>query len=209
MFITTPYSQVIALNAANGDLLWRYKRALPKGFSALHNNDNRGVALYGDKVYYAAAEAELVALDAKTGNPVWTTTVADNKAAYYITLAPLIVNGKVMVGASGGETGIRGFIAAYDPETGKELWRTYTIPAPGEPGSDTWPKGGDQWKHGGGSIWVTGNYDPETEHGLLGHRQRRPLDGRQAAGRQSVHVVDACPRCGDGRHKRIFPIHAE
>ena len=140
MFISTPNGQVIAFDAKTGDILWRYRKPRPQGAVILHDV-SRGVALYGDKVYYAAGEAELVALDAKTGRPVWTTTVADSKAAYYITLAPLIAGGKVMVGASGGETGIRGFVAAYDPDTGKEQWRTYTIPAPGEPGSETWPKG--------------------------------------------------------------------
>src|SRR5206468_7154740 len=111
--------------------------------------------------YFAAGEAVIVALDAKTGREVWTTAVADNASGYYISLAPLVAGGKVMVGTSGGEFGVRGFVAALDPETGKEQWRTYTIPAPGEPGSETWPKG-DQWKNGGGSVWVTPNYDPET-----------------------------------------------
>ena len=89
----------------------------------LHDT-NRGVALYGDKVYYAAGEAVLVALDARTGKEVWTTTVADNKAAYYLTLAPLVADNKVMIGASGGEFGVRGFVAAFHLDTGKKLWRT-------------------------------------------------------------------------------------
>jgi alcohol dehydrogenase (cytochrome c) len=129
-------------------------QATPSGGYRSHEV-NRRVALYGDKVYYAAGEAVLVALDARTGAEVWTTTVADNKAGYYITLAPLVAGGKVMVGASGGEYGIRGFVAAFDAENGKELWRTFTVPAPGEPGSETWPKG-DQWKTGGAPA---GNYD--------------------------------------------------
>ena len=180
MFISTPNGQVIALDAKTGDILWRYRKPRPQGAIVLHDV-NRGVALYGDKVYYAAGEADLVALDVKTGLPVWTTTVADNKAAYYITLAPLIADGKVMVGASGGETGIRGFVAAFDPETGKELWRTYTIPAPGEPGSETWPKG-DQWQHGGGSIWVTGNYDPDTNTAYWGTGNGGPWMGDKRPG---------------------------
>src|SRR5204862_2695028 len=113
-----------------------------------------------DKVFFAAAEAVLVALDAKTGREVWTARVADNKEGYYMSLAPLVANGKVLVGTSGGEVGDRGFVAAFDVNTGKGLWRTFTVPAPGEPGSETWPKG-DQWKTGGGSIWGTGNYDPD------------------------------------------------
>src|ERR1700732_2558529 len=153
--VSTPNNQVIAIDAKSGNLLWRYTRRRPTGTSVLHDT-NRGVALLGDKVFYAAGEAVLVALDAETGNEVWTTQVADNKSGYYITLAPLVAGGKVMVGASGGELGIRGFVAAFDPESGKEQWRTYTIPAPGDPGSGTWPKG-DQWKTGGGSVWVTGN----------------------------------------------------
>jgi alcohol dehydrogenase (cytochrome c) len=160
MFVSTPNNQVIAIDAKTGNVLWRYRRTRPAGTSVPHDT-NRGVALYSDKVYYAAGEAILVALDAKTGKEVWTTTVADNKSGYYISLAPLAASGKIMVGASGGEFGIRGFVAAYDPDTGKELWRTFTIPAPGEPGSETWPKG-DQWKTGGAPVWVTGNYDPET-----------------------------------------------
>ena len=181
MFVSTPTGQVIAFDAKTGDVLWRYRKPRPEGAVILHDV-NRGVALYGDKVYYAAGEAELVALDVKTGRPVWTTTVADSKAAYYMTLAPLIADGKVMVGCSGGETGIRGFVAAFDPETGKELWRTYTIPAPGEPGSETWPKG-DEWMHGGGSGVGHRQLRSRHKHRLLGHRQRRTLDGRQTARR--------------------------
>lgn len=180
MFISTPTGQVIALDAKTGDILWRYKKPRPEGAVILHDV-SRGVALYGDKVFYAAGEAELVALDVKTGRPLWTTTVADSKAAYYITLAPLIADGKVMVGASGGETGIRGFVAAYDPDSGKELWRTYTIPAPGDPGSETWPKG-DQWMHGGGSVWVTGNYDPATNTAYWGVGNGGPWMGDKRPG---------------------------
>lgn len=180
MFISTPNGQVMALNAKTGDVLWKYRKPRPQGAVILHNV-SRGVALLGDKVFYAAGEAELVALDAKTGRPVWTTIVADNKAAYYISLAPLVAGGKVMVGASGGETGIRGFVAAYDPETGKEAWRTYTIPAPGEPGSETWPKG-DQWKTGGGPVWVTGNYDPDTNTAYWGTGNGGPWMGDKRPG---------------------------
>src|SRR5437870_9997368 len=151
MFAATPGNQVIALNAKTGALLWRFRRPPPEGAIVPHQT-TRGVALYGDKVFFAAGEAVLVAVDARTGKEVWATEVADNKAGYYMTLAPLVADGKVLVGASGGELGIRGFVAAYDPDTGKEVWRVYTVPAPGEPGSDTWP-GGDQRKNGGASVW--------------------------------------------------------
>jgi alcohol dehydrogenase (cytochrome c) len=180
MFVSTPNNQVIALDAKTGNILWRYRRQRPNGASVPHDT-SRGVALYGDKVYYAAGEAVLVALDAKTGKEVWTAVVADNKSGYYISLAPLVAGGKVMVGASGGEFGIRGFVAAFDLETGKELWRTFTIPAPGEPGSETWPKG-DQWKTGGGPVWVTGNYDPETNLAFWGTGNGGPWMGDQRPG---------------------------
>ena len=180
MFVSTPNNQVIAIDVRTGNLLWRYKRAHPAG-AVIGHDTSRGVALYGDKVYFAAGEAVLIALDARTGKEIWTTQVADSKAAYYITLAPLIAGGKVMVGASGGEFGIRGFVAAFDPDTGKEQWRTYTIPAPGEPGSQTWPKG-NQWKTGGGSVWVTGNYDPATNLAYWGVGNGGPWMGDKRPG---------------------------
>jgi alcohol dehydrogenase (cytochrome c) len=181
MFVSTPNDQVIAIDVKSGNLLWRYKRSRPSTAIVPHDT-SRGVALYGDKVYFAAGTAVLVALDARTGKEVWSTPVADNKAAYYISLAPLIAGGKVMVGASGGEFGVRGFVAAFDPETGKEQWRAYTIPAPGEPGSETWPAGGDQWKTGGGSVWVTGNYDPATNLAYWGTGNGGPWMGDQRPG---------------------------
>jgi alcohol dehydrogenase (cytochrome c) len=180
MFVTTPMNQVIALDAKSGNLLWRYRRKRPDGASVPHET-NRGIALYGDKVYFAAGEAVLIALDARTGKEVWTTTVADNRASYYITLAPLVAGGAVMVGASGGEFGIRGFVAAFNPETGKEMWRTYTVPAPGEFGSETWPKG-DEWKTGGSPVWVTGNYDPETNLAFFGTGNGGPTIGDNRPG---------------------------
>ncbi len=181
MFITTPFDQVIAFDAVTGTTLWRYRRQRPEGAIVPHEV-NRGVALYGDKVYFCAGEAVLVALDAKTGKEVWSTIIADNKAAYYTTLAPLIADGKVLVGASGGEFGIRGFVAAFDAETGKEAWRTFTVPAPGEPGSETWPAGGDQWKTGGAPVWVTGNYDPETNLAYFGTGNGGPTIGDNRPG---------------------------
>src|SRR5271157_6513675 len=113
MFVATPYSQVLALDAATGELLWRYKRKLPQGFAALHNT-SRGVGLYGDKVFFPTLDATLVALDAKTGKVAWEAKVADWKDGYYMTMAPLVVKGKVLVGVSGGEFGIRGFVEAFD-----------------------------------------------------------------------------------------------
>lgn len=181
MFISTPNNQVAAYDAAKGTLLWRYKRVRPTTAFVAHPS-NRGLALYGDKVYYCAGEAVVVALDAKTGKEVWAKQAYDNSVRYYMTLAPLAADGKILVGASGGEFGVRGYVAALDPETGAEIWRTYTIPAPGEPGSETWPKGGDQWKNGGGSVWVTGNYDPESNIAYWGTGNGGPWMGDQRPG---------------------------
>lgn len=160
MYVSAPGNQVIAINAKSGVQLWRYRRELPPGAIVMHPV-SRGVALFGDKVYFASNAAVLVALDAKTGKEVWTATVEDNKKGYYLSAAPLVADGKVMVGVSGGEWGIRGFVAAYDLQTGSEIWKSYTIPGPGEPGNESWPRG-DAWKTGGGPTWVTGNYDPST-----------------------------------------------
>jgi alcohol dehydrogenase (cytochrome c) len=180
MFVATPGNQVIALDARSGAVLWRYKRPLADDVVLLHGT-SRGVALFGNKVFFAAAEAVLVALDAATGKEVWTAVVEDNSHGYYMSVAPLVAGGKVMVGASGGEMGVRGFVAAYDVETGKEAWKTFTVPAPGEPGSETWPKG-DQWKTGGGSIWVTGAYDPATNLAFWGTGNGGPWMGDQRPG---------------------------
>jgi alcohol dehydrogenase (cytochrome c) len=157
MFVTTPLNQVLALDAANGDILWLYRRQIPPDYSLIHPT-NRGVALYGDKVYMATLDAVVVALDAVTGDVVWERPVADYRSGYYMTMAPLTANGLVMVGVSGGERGIRGFVTALDAETGDEVWKSYTIPGPGEPGNDTWPA--DAWEHGGAPVWVTGTFDP-------------------------------------------------
>ena len=180
MFVVTPGGQVLALDAATGAQLWRYRRPLAEG-SLLPHPTSRGVALHGDKVYFAAGDAVLVALDAKTGKEAWTATVADNKAGYYMTLAPLAAGNVIMVGASGGELGIRGFVAAYDASTGEPLWRTFTVPAPGEAGSETWPQG-EQWKTGGGSVWVSGNYDAETNIAYWGVGNGGPWMGDQRPG---------------------------
>jgi len=180
MFVSTPNNQVIAFNAATGAVLWRYRRPRPEGSIVVHQ-PNRGVALYGDKLFFTAGEAVLIALDAKTGRELWVKEIADNRAAYYTTLAPLVADGRVMVGTSGGETGVRGFVAAFDPDTGRELWRTFTVPAPGEPGGETWPTG-DQWKTGGAPVWVTGNYDLETNTSYWGTGNGAPWMGDQRPG---------------------------
>jgi alcohol dehydrogenase (cytochrome c) len=203
MFVTSPNNQVIAIDVKSGNLLWRYRRPLETGMQVPHQT-NRGVALWQDKVFFAAGEAVLVALDAKTGREMWTTPVADNKAGYYTTLAPLVANGVVMLGASGGEYGIRGFVAGFDVETGKEKWRTYTVPAPGEPGSETWPKD-NSWKTGGAPVWVTGNYDPETNLSFWGTGNGSPTIGDRRPGDNlytaSVVAIDVTTGALKGHHQ--------
>jgi len=152
MFVATPQNQVIALDAKTGDQIWRYKRELPDDLTQLHPT-SRGVGLWQDKLYLATTDDHVVALDAKSGKVAWDQKVQDYRKGQYLTLMPLVVNGKVLVGGSGGEYGIRGYVVAYDANDGKELWRTFTIPGPGEPGNETWQ--GDDWKNGGGSAWMT------------------------------------------------------
>ena len=157
MFVTTPLNSVLALDAATGNPLWQYRRQMPFDIRLGHPT-NRGVALYGDKVYMATSDTNVIALDAATGEVVWEVPVEDYNGGYYMTGAPLAANGRILVGVSGGERGIRGFVAALDPETGEEIWKSYTIPGPGEFGNDTWP--GDTWQTGGAPTWITGTYDP-------------------------------------------------
>ncbi|PYN39320.1 MAG: PQQ-dependent dehydrogenase, methanol/ethanol family, partial [Candidatus Rokuibacteriota bacterium] len=137
-------------------------------------------ALYGDKVYVASLDCHLVALDAKTGKQVWSRKVEDYKTGYYMTLAPLVAKGRVMVGVSGGEFGVRGFVQAFDAQSGEPVWKTYTIPGPGEPGHETWS--GEAWKRGGASVWLTGTYDPELELTYWGTGNASPWFGDQRPG---------------------------
>lgn len=179
MFITTPRNQVLALDARTGELLWRYARELPADLFQLHPT-NRGVALYGDRVYLATLDAFLVALDARTGEVVWERQVEDYLAGYYMTLAPLVARGKVMVGVSGGEFGIRGFIQAFDAASGEPAWKTYTVPAPGEPGHDSWQ--GESWRRGGVPVWVTGSYDTASGLAYWGTGNAGPWVGGDRGG---------------------------
>ncbi len=174
MFVTTPQQQVIALNAKTGDVLWRYKKELPEDLLQLHPT-NRGVGLYEDKVYVGTVDAHLIALNAATGAVVWDKTVDDYKVGYYSTMAPLVAKGKVMIGMSGGELGVRSYVVAFDAATGQEAWRRHTIPGPGEKGHDTWT--GDAWKTGGGSVWLTGHYDPALNLTYWGTGNAAPWPG--------------------------------
>jgi alcohol dehydrogenase (cytochrome c) len=158
MYVTQPPNDVVALSADTGRVFWIYNYK-PRGGRPCCGQVNRGLAILGDMLYMATTDAKLVALDARNGRPLWITTVADASLSYSMTVAPLAVNNSIIVGVAGAELGIRGFIAAYDALSGKEVWRFYTAAGPEDRGGKTWR--GDDWTHGGGSIWVTGSYDPE------------------------------------------------
>ena len=160
MYVTQRPNDVLALDAKTGRVFWVYRYNNSADQRVCCGANNRGLAVHGDTLFMGTLDAHLVAIDAKTGRAVWNTTVGDPKLGYSVTMAPLVIKDKVIIGVGGGEYGIRGFIAAYDVRTGKELWKFYTIPEPGKPGSETWNSASD-WRHGGASVWVTGSYDPD------------------------------------------------
>jgi len=153
MYVSQP-NEVYALDGRTGRLIWEYHRQ-----PALQKGPNRGVAVYGNKVYFGTPDAHLVALDARTGNLVWEAKLAEARDGYWSPVAPLPVKGKIIIGIAPGDHGLNGFLDAYDAETGKRVWRWEAIPRPGEPGSETWS--GESWKTAGGDTWLTGSYDPE------------------------------------------------
>jgi alcohol dehydrogenase (cytochrome c) len=158
MYLTQRPNDVIALDAKTGRMFWLYRYTNSGRQTVCCGAENRGVAILGDTLFMGTLDAHLVAIDAKNGKLLWNKQIADDKLAYSITVSPLIVKDKVIVGVGGAEYGIRGFVAAFDTKSGREVWRFYTIPGKGEPGIETWS--GDAHEHGGGSIWVTGSYDP-------------------------------------------------
>jgi alcohol dehydrogenase (cytochrome c) len=159
MFVTAA-NNAYALDAQTGRTLWSYSRPLTEGLiddAAQHHN--RGVGILGSRIYMETDNAHLLCLDARSGHELWDVAYTDGNKNYGATSAPLVVKNKVIVGTSGGDDGVRGFIAAYDAESGKEAWRFWTIPAPGEFGSSSWP--GESYKLGGGTAWMPGTFDPE------------------------------------------------
>ena len=158
MYVTQRPNDVLALDARTGRVFWQYRYTNSPDARVCCGSNNRGVAILGETLYMATLDAHLVAIDARSGRSLWTVAVGDPALGYSMTMAPLVVKDKVLVGVGGGEYGIRGYIAAFDAKTGKEAWRFHTIPGPGERGHETWS--GDAWKTGGGSIWLTPSYDP-------------------------------------------------
>ena len=158
LYVTGPENAAWAIDARTGRQIWRYQRQLPDGLNVCCGRVNRGFAALGDRLYMATLDAHLIALDRKTGALLWDSAIDDYKRGYTATAAPLVVKDKVVVGIAGAEYGIRGFIDAFDAVTGRKAWRFWTVPGPGEKGSETWE--GNSWERGGGSTWVTGTYDP-------------------------------------------------
>ena len=159
MYVTERPNSVMAVDAVNGRVFWKYRHTPAENSRVCCGANNRGVAVLGDMVYMGTLDARLVALDRVNGEPLWDVEVGDVNQAYSVTMAPLVVKDKVIVGVGGGEFGIRGYVAAYDAMTGEEAWKTYTIPGPGEPNHDSWE--GDDWEHGGAPVWITGSFDPD------------------------------------------------
>ena len=176
MYATSAWSKVYALDAATGRELWTYDPEVPgeRGFSACCDVVNRGVAVYKGRVYFGTLDGRLIALDAKTGKPAWSVVTVDQSQPYTITGAPRIVKGRVVIGNGGAEYGVRGYVSAYDADTGKMAWRFYTVPGDPSKGPDgaasdavlasaarpTWH--GEWWKlGGGGTVWDAIVYDPE------------------------------------------------
>jgi alcohol dehydrogenase (cytochrome c) len=159
LYLVGSYDRVFALNAVTGEQLWHYFYTLPNG-ALPYGVSVRGLALGYGMIYLGTLDNHLVALDAKTGKEVWDVEIEDSKqCGCNITAAPLVVNDKVVVGVTGGDSAHRGYLNAFDAKTGKHAWRFYTIPGAGEPGVETWP--GDSWKTGGGATWMMGSFDPQ------------------------------------------------
>jgi alcohol dehydrogenase (cytochrome c) len=160
LMLVTVANDVFALDAQTGRTVWHYSRPVSEGLiddAAQHHS--RGVGVWKSRIYAETDNAHLFCLDSRSGNLLWDVAYAEGNKNYGATSAPLVVKGKVIVGTSGGDDGVRGFVAAYDAASGKLAWRFWTIPGPGEPGSDSWP--GELYKHGGGTTWMPGTYDPQ------------------------------------------------
>jgi alcohol dehydrogenase (cytochrome c) len=192
IYLTGPFNNAWALDARTGRPFWRYQRQLPNDLTYGNVSPvNRGFGLLGDRLFMLTLDAHLVSLSAKAGTVLWDSVLADYKIGYAATGAPLVVKDKVIVGISGGDFPTRGFIDAYDPRTGARIWRFYTVPGPGEPGSETWPAA-DVMARGGGATWVTGSYDPELNTIYWGTGNPNPLyygDDRKGTNLYTASIV--------------------
>jgi alcohol dehydrogenase (cytochrome c) len=164
LYVTGSNNYAWAIDARSGRPFWQYRRQLPDDLTyGASAPVNRGFGILGDRLFMVTLDAHLLALDRATGSILWDVVLADYKVGYAATLAPLVLDGKVIVGISGGEYATRGFVDAYDPETGERIWRFHTIPAPGEPGSETWPDDPLTLARGGAGTWMNGSYDPDLD----------------------------------------------
>lgn len=184
LYATGQDDRAFALDARTGRPIWMYQRQLPGDIRPCCGRVNRGLAILGGKVFLGTLDAHVIALDAKTGNVIWDVTAADYRVGHSFTVAPLAVKNLIVIGISGGEYGVRGFIDAYDANTGERKWRFYTVPGPGEPGHDTWA--GDSWKVGGAPAWNTGTYDPATNQ--IFWPTGNPSPSNRGAGREGDNL---------------------
>ena len=188
-----------ALDARNGRQIWRTPVTLEMGTTGAPITRG-GPVLYNGKLFRVTYDNHLVALDMKTGKELWNQKYAEGKDGYYSTGAPIIANGVLISGMAGGERTTRGFLDGWDPDTGKKLWRRYTIPAPGEPGSETWPRDSEAWKYGGGPTWRSGSYDPELDLVYWGTGNAEPYDPHPRGGLDSLYtssVIAIRPKTGE------------
>lgn len=159
MYLTERPNSIMAVDPITGRVFWKYVHTPAENSLVCCGANNRGVAVLDDRVFMGTLDARLVAVDRVNGELLWDVEVGDVNLAYSVTMAPLAVKDKIIVGVGGGEFGIRGYVAAFYAETGELAWKTYTIPGPGEPGHETWE--GDDWQYGGAPVWITGSFDPE------------------------------------------------
>jgi len=188
-----------AIDVETGRQIWRTPVKLEPGIT--REAITRGAAtIYNGKVFRVTVDNHVVALDMKTGKEVWNQKFADGKEGYFATSAPIVAHGVLISGMAGGESTTRGFLIGWDPDTGKKLWTRYTIPAPGEPGSETWPKNSDAWKYGGGPTWRSGSYDPQLDLVYWGVGNAEPYDPRPREGLDSLYtssVLAIRPKTGE------------
>src|SRR3954468_13136671 len=200
MYVTNARA-TLAIDVKTGKQIWKQTLDWPPETPRVVccGVSNKGPAIYDGKVFRTTLDAHVVAYDAKTGKELWKSKAAEWKDGFSITMAPLLANGVLVTGMSGAEFGIRGFIDGWDPETGKQLWRRYTIPEPGGKGNETWPQDNDSWKTGGGSAWITGSYDPELDLIYWGTGNAAPWSAFQRKGDNlyTASVLAMRPKTGE------------
>jgi len=190
----------VAIDVETGKQIWRTPVRLEPGTPQRLQYARGAATIYNGKLFRVTIDNHVLALDMKTGKEIWNQKYADSKDGFYSTGGPIVANGVLISGVAGGESTTRGFLDGWDPDTGKKLWRRYTIPAPGEPGSETWPKGTDAYLQGGGPTWRSGSYDPELDLVYWGTGNAEPYDPRPREGLDSLYtnsVLAIRPKTGE------------